>query len=409
MIFSRLISASLSPNAEKDDILLAFRVLFSPTRWITGGSRQMVEKWFAKYINNSNVLTFNSGRSALYMILRAFGIGREDEVILQAFTCVAVPNSVIWTGATPIYVDIDSTYNMDPSLIESKITQKTKAIIVQHTFGIPAKMNEIMALAKKHNLWVIEDCAHSLGATYKGKKLGTIGDAAIFSFGRDKIISSVFGGLGTIAKKHADAWTKLKELHGALSYPSGFWVVQQLIHPIAFGIILPWYRLTVGKVVLWLLQKIGILGFPVYSEEKQTHRPLIFTSKYPNGLATLLLLQLKKLDRYNAKRKARVAQYIQALQKKEGLDVLAFQEGAVYLRYPILVGTPAGLQTRAKRSGVLLGNWYHNVIDPTGVDFARVQYKKGSCPQAEAVAERIINLPTNISEQSARRVIKEIR
>ena len=120
-------------------------------------------------------------------------IGEGDEVLVQAFTCVAVPNSVLWAQATPVYADIDATLNIDPIDVEKKITNRTKAIIVQHTFGIPADMDALVALAKKHNILLIEDCAHSLGATYKGKKVGTFGDAAFFSFGRDKVVSSVFG------------------------------------------------------------------------------------------------------------------------------------------------------------------------------------------------------------------------
>ncbi len=409
MIFSRLVSASLSPNVQKDDVFLALRVLFSPTRWVTGNSRQMVEKWFAKFFNNSQVLTFNSGRSALFAILRAFGIGSGDEVIVQAFTCVAVPNSVVWCGATPVYVDIDKTFNIDPNKLERKITNATRAIIVQHTFGTPADMDQIMAIATKHKILVIEDCAHSLGATYKGRMVGSMGDAAAFSFGRDKIVSSVFGGLALIAKRHGSQWSRLKELHNAMPYPSGFWIVQQLVHPVAFALILPWYRMGVGKVFLFVLQKIGLLGFPVYAEEKNAHRPTVFPRKYPNALATLLLQQLKKLERYNKKRQAAANLYAEKLNKKDNFQLPVLVAGSVYLRYPILVSAPSPLLDKAKHHGILLGNWYHSIIDPTGVNFAKVSYTKGMCPVAEEAASRVINLPTNISEKEVLRVIKELR
>jgi len=407
MIFSRLVTASLSPNAQKDDVFLALQVLFSPTRWITGNSRVMVEKWFAKYFNNTQVLTFNSGRSALYVLLRAFGIGRGDEVIVQAFTCVAVPNSVIWTGAMPVYGDIDETFNLDPNVLEKKITKKTRAIIVQHTFGTPADMDGIMAIAHKHNVLVIEDCAHSLGAVYKGKKIGTLGDAAAFSFGRDKIISSVFGGLALVSKRHTSVWQRTKEAHATLPYPSGLWIFQQVIHPVAFACILPWYRLGIGKAMLFVLQKLGVLGFPVYAEEKSAHRPQIFPAKYPNALATLLLLQLKKLDRYNTQRRDIAALYQEKLGKKDMFQLPRAGEGSVHLRYPVLVSSPGRFLAKAKSHGVLLGNWYHNVVDPTGVAFAKVFYIKGSCPKAEEAATKVINLPTNISKKDALRVIKE--
>src|SRR5581483_4013141 len=113
----------------------------------------------------------------------------------QAFTCVAVPNSVLWTGAKAIYADIDETGNLDPKDLEKKITKKTKAVIIQHTFGIAANMDAIQKVLKGKKIILIEDCAHALGASYKGKKLGTFGEFAFFSFGRDKVISSVFGGM----------------------------------------------------------------------------------------------------------------------------------------------------------------------------------------------------------------------
>ncbi|MFH1859640.1 MAG: DegT/DnrJ/EryC1/StrS family aminotransferase [bacterium] len=110
------------------------------------------------------------------------GIGEGDEVLVEGFTCVVVPNAVIFAGAKPIYVAPDpKTYNMDINQIETKITPKTKAIIAQHTFGLPADMDLILDISRKHNLMVIEDCAPAMGATYKGKKVGTLGDAAFFS------------------------------------------------------------------------------------------------------------------------------------------------------------------------------------------------------------------------------------
>ena len=307
MISSRIISASLSPNAEKEDVLAALRILFQPARWISGSGRQAVETWFAKYFGNSQALTFNSGRSALYAILRAFGIGTGDEVLVQAFTCVAVPNSVLWTGAKPVYVDIDDTLNLDPAEAERKISKRTRALVVQHTFGTPADMEKLLAIARKHRLLVIEDCAHSLGAVHNGRKVGAFGDAACFSFGRDKAVSSVFGGLALVAVRHDAAWKRLKELHSRAPYPTGFWVLQQILHPIAFAVILPLYRLGVGKGLLFALQKLRLLGFPVYAEEKEGRRPSVFPGKYPNALAVLLVHQLKKLERFNAGRRARSA------------------------------------------------------------------------------------------------------
>lgn len=393
---SRIISASLSPNTEFDDVWLALRLLFTPWMWKRGSAIGKVETWFREYVHAGTAVTFNSGRSAQLAILKAFNIGQGSEVIIQAFTCVAVPNSIRWVGAKPIFADIDDSYNIDPIDLERKITPRTKAVIVQHTFGIPADMQAILPITRKHKLLLIEDCAHSLGATYKNKRIGTFGDAAFFSFGRDKVLSSVFGGLASIKDSHTVACEKLKIYHKKLNSPSFFWIFQQLFHPVAFSIILPLYRLGVGKAMLVILQRLRLLSFPVYPEEKVGRQPDDFPAKYPNALAVLLLTQLKKLERYNSRRRQTVRLYV-------GKDQV--EQGAIYLRYPMHVDNPDIVFERAKKMGILLGNWYHNVIDPSGVGMEIIKYTKGSCPNAEETAKHIINLPTMISEKEARRVI----
>lgn len=348
-----MITASLSPNTEFDDVFLAFKILCTPWKWKRGSAVAQVERRFGG-------VSFNSGRSALFAILKAFGVQAGDEVILQAFTCVAVPNSVQRAGATVVYADIDASYNLDPRDVERKITSKTKAIIVQHTFGIPAKIDEIIRIAKSHKIKVIEDFAHTMSLPVRG-------DAAFYSFGRDKALSSIFGGLAV--------GVDVKKYHKTLEYPSSFWIFQQLFHPIAFAIILPLYRVGLGKVILVLLQRLGLLSFPQIYEMK----------KYPNALAILLLNQLKKLPRYTK-------------QREEAVHLYGGQ--GPLLRFPMRVSDPTAVASRAKKKGILLGNWYHHVVDPTPVS-----YIPGSCPNAEEAAKHIINLPTRISTSDAKRVM----
>lgn len=403
------IAISLSPNTEIDDVWRALRVMFSPWQWREGRSIAEIESWFCRYLSVSQVVSFNSGRSALLAILTAFGIGVGDEVLLQAFTCVAVPNSIRWAGATPIYVDIDDSYNIDPTLLEKKITKQTKAIIIQHTFGIPAQMEEIIAIARKYKLLVIEDCAHALGAMYKGKKVGTLGDAAFFSFGRDKVISSVFGGAAMIQPNYKKQNENLTVYERQLPYPSLFWIGQQLFHPIAFSVILPFYRIGLGKVFLVLLQKFRLLSFPVYAEEKRGRRPNDFPKRYPNGLALLLVSQLEKLERYNTNRKLVAGFYRKELGDKATVRLPPHREGAICFRFPLQVDRSIELLKKARQRGILLGNWYHGVIDPKGTQYETVGYAWGSCPNAHEAAEHIVNLPTRISLSDTQRVIQFLK
>lgn len=402
----RPITISLSPNTEPDDVQLAAKIIVQPNIWKEGRTVADVEAWFRDYYSVSQAVSFNSGRSAMLGILVAFDIGEGDEVLVQSFTCVAVPNSVLWAGATPVYVDIDESFNMDVIDAERKITKKTKAIVVQHTFGIPAQMDKFIMLAKKQHLILIEDCAHALGATHKGKKLGSIGDAAFFSFGRDKVVSSVFGGMAIIHSKFKNQNAKLKEYQKKLSYPSTFWIFQQLLHPVAFFIILATYNFYIGKVFLVLLQKLRLLSFPVYPEEKKGKRPNNFPSKFPNALAGLAMHQLMKLERFNNQRRSVAEYYRTTLSSKKEFEVIEDQPGAIYLRYPLEIDDPSKKIYTAKKMNVYLGNWYHNVIDPTGVDFGAVKYTQGFCPKAEEASRRIINLPTRITLDQARNVVE---
>jgi len=190
------ISISLSPNTEKEDIWLAFKLIFQCWKWKKGESIEELEEAFKRYFGRKHALSFNSGRSAFLALLNSLGLEQEDEVLLQAFTCNAAVNPIIWAGLKPVYLDCnEATFNIDIEDLKRKITEKSKVVMVQHTFGLPAEMDEILRVCQENNLILVEDCAHSLGVAYQGRKVGTFGKAAFFSFSRDKVISSVYGGI----------------------------------------------------------------------------------------------------------------------------------------------------------------------------------------------------------------------
>ncbi len=402
-MINRPISIGLAPNLEFDDVILALRVVMQPWKWRDGNALGEIRKWFASRFATPHVFTFNSGRSAEFTILQALGIGPGDEVLLQAFTCVAVPNSVLWTGAKPVYVDIDEALNIDPVDIEEKITKKTKAIIVQHTFGIPGQMDKLVTLAKKHNLFLIEDCAHSLGATYKEKEVGSFGDAAFFSFGRDKVVSSVFGGVAIV--KNAAIAEKFSTSYQKLSYPPVWWICQQLLHPILFSLILPLYQSGIGKIILIIAQKLHLLSFPVYQEEKKGNKPSLFPTRLPNALGELVLHQLAKLERFNAHRQKCAAYFRKHLKNTQ--MVIPEVPGSIYLRFPIVNKNAEIILQEAKKQGIVLGNWYHEYIAPQGVDMKAVYFDPTTVPHAIAAAQHMVNLPTypTLSQMQVDKVI----
>ena len=154
------------------------------------------ENAFSGILHAPLAFTFWKGRTALFAILRALGIGPGDEVILPAFTCVVVPNAIRFTGATPVYADIaPNTYNIDPEDVCKKVTSKTCALIIQHSFGIPAELDSLLEVAKLYDLPVIEDCAHALGSRYRAQQVGTFGKAAFFSSQWSKPYTTGLGGI----------------------------------------------------------------------------------------------------------------------------------------------------------------------------------------------------------------------
>ena len=161
----------------------AFERVFENSWYIDGNEDKAFEKAFAEYCHSEYCVGVGNGLDALLLVLKAWGIGEGDEVIVPSNTYIATALAVTYVGAKPVFVEPDiRTYNIDPALIEEKITPKTKAIMPVHLYGQACDMDPILAIAKKHGLKVLEDCAQAHGATYKGKIIGSFGDAAGFSF-----------------------------------------------------------------------------------------------------------------------------------------------------------------------------------------------------------------------------------
>lgn len=394
--FRKVISVSLSPNVQKRDVFLALALLFQPWRWKKGAGIKKLEGEFAKILGAKEAISVDSGRSALLVILKAMGVGEGDEILVSGYTCSVVPNAVIFAGATSVYIDIEEeTFNMNIDLMEEAITSKTKVIIVQHTFGVSVEMERIMKIARKHNLQVVEDCAHALGSTYHDQQVGSFGDAAMFSFGRDKIISSVHGGMITTSNEELAG--KIRSIQNSLSLPSTRRIFQHLFHPIAFSIILPLYRLVVGKVILVALQKLKLISLVYEKGEKKGVCPKNHPARFPNVLSILALSQLKRLDMFNDHRKKLARLYFEKLKNNSDFQVQKFDENSVHLMYTVLSEKASEMRAKMKAHGVILGAWWGKGIVPNDVNLRSVKYDLGSCPVAEKMGMMALNLPTNVN------------
>ena len=194
------------------DIRAAFDRVLTRSWYIEGEEDKAFEEAFAKYCGADYAVGVGNGLDALMLALKALGIGEGDEVIVPSNTYIATALAVTYVGAMPVFVEpIIDTFNIDPSLIEIKITLKTKAIMPVHLYGQACDMDPIMAIAQKHNLYVIEDCAQAHGATYKGRKIGTFGDAAGFSFYPGKNLGAL-GDAGAVITKNKELADKVRAL-----------------------------------------------------------------------------------------------------------------------------------------------------------------------------------------------------
>lgn len=415
--------STLDPEQTKD----CLKFFLFPWRWgkyKNGESIKKAEELMKKYLSkesDTQCFSFYNGRTALYYALKAAGASYGDEVILQAYTCVSVPNSILALGAKPVYCDIDESLNLDPEDLRKKITKKTKAVIVQHTFGNPAQIDLIKKIcdngapSARDKIFIIEDCAHSLGAEYNDRPVGAFGDISIFSFGRDKVISSINGGMVCVNNK--DLIAKIEDDYKKLSFPSYALIMRNLSYPLLAAISLKWYnKFKIGKVLMYLGKKLKIIPLILSEKEKNNfclNENYLSSDTYryrmPNVLAYLFVKQFKNLSKSNEHRRKLASFYGEKLKDLHiNFPLVLPKSVPIYLRYAIFSEQALGIINKAKEKNIYLGDWYRNVIAPSDVNLKNVGYVKGMCQRAENFSSLSLNLPNHlgISLMDAERVLK---
>ena len=183
--------------------------------WAVGPQVENFERAISEYVGRKYSVVFNSGTSALHAVLFAHGVGAGDEVIVPSFTFIATANSPLFVGARPVFADIEEeTYGLDPEDVKEKISRKTKAIIPVHYGGCPCRIQELKEIAEDHDILLIEDAAEAFGASIKGRKVGSFGDSAMFSFCQNKVITTGEGGAIVTDSKEICEKLKLIRSHG---------------------------------------------------------------------------------------------------------------------------------------------------------------------------------------------------
>jgi len=345
----------------KDEVLDVVIEILESAHYILGPKVSEFEKKVAAYHNVAEAIGVASGTDALHLAVKALGIGEGDEVITTPFTFFATAESVLYTGARPVFADIDpETLNIDPVQIEAKITKKTKAIIPVHIFGHPADMDAIMAIARKHRLHVIEDCAQSFGADIRGKKTGSFGEAGCFSFYPSKNLGA-FGDGGMVTLHDAGLGDRIRVLrnHG--------------------------------------------------SRGAYKHESVGFNSRLDELQAGILLVKFRKIDAFNSRRRENAALYNACLSDRVLSPAERQGMTHVYHQYTIRSLKRDQIKSRLSDAGISSVVYYPVPLHlQEALGF--LGHKKGDFPVAEEAAEKVLSLPMypELEEKTIREIAEII-
>ncbi len=345
----------------KEEIKIALKEIIESGQFVLGPNVKSFENEAQSYHNVNSAVGLASGTDALHLSLKALDIKESDEVITTPFTFIATAESICYVGAKPVFVDVNkNTMNINVSKIEEKITSKTKAIIVVHLFGQPADMNEIMALATKYNLRVIEDSAQAFGAKYNGIKVGSIGDAGCFSFYPSKNLGA-YGDGGMMITNNPDICKKVQ-----------------------------------------LLRNHGTVG-------PYQHSFIGYNSRLDEIQAAILRIKLRNIDIYNQKRSSTAKIYSSILNGSVQCPVEMDDRTHVYHQYTIRTPLRDRISSALKESGISSVVYYPIPLHLQEA-FKYLGYSEGDLPESEAAANEVLSLPIypELEPETAKLIAKTI-
>ena len=379
--------------------------------YVTGG-RVRMHSHPTDEQTNKKILSFYNARSALFHALSCLGLKSDDEVVVSWYTCVSVSNAVLQTGAKIVYSDIESeTLGFDYEKLVEQITQNTKVILLQHTFGMQSRDYEkIIKLAKEKNIVTIEDCAHSLG---NGQDIKW--DFAIFSTGRDKVISSVTGGFLLVNNEKYVGCECIRTLQADLHMPSRLLSFQNLMYNIVGYKAYKLYDiLAIGKITIMLSRKLHLITEILTPTEKNCESKDFYLA-LPNSLAYLARKELQHIDEYIATRKKNAEQLWESVNNTVGCECIrTLQVTNNHFRIPILSSSEQESQklyNHCRQHKILLWkSWSGSLIAPIGTSLEKAWYLEWSCTIAEEMSKKILFLPNHIdmSEKDLERVVEVI-
>ena len=372
------------------------------------------ETEFAEYIGTGSGVMVPSARYGLYLLLDALGIGEGDEVVVPGLTYFAIPAMIALRGAKPVFADIGlSTHVLDPEAFKAAITDRTKAVIPTHLFGTPCDMDAICAIAAEHGVQVIEDCAQSTGATYKGRRTGSIGQHAYYTFGLTKNITTLSGAMVTSsdpqvaahiraaveAGGHTSKWKAMKEaLTGTAMFMATHpWLYWWTVHP----------AVVLGN---WMGKD------PIHERFGEAERTYEALPQYyvDQGRALAIqaavgLKQLERIDELNGARQRNGRALDAGLAEAEGLTVPTYPQGAdpIYMSFVVHHADRDGLMAALRNRGVDTTTGYMNDMS----DHPLFEAHRRPCPNSARAMAELLHIPVhpNLRASEVEHMIKSVR
>ena len=405
------------PNNTEEDVKLAKDILNGTVR--TKNARKNLERKFQDIFPKKDIFLFNKGREAMHFLFQSIPLQKDDEVILQGFTCIAVVAPILWSKAKPVFVDMKrETFNINLEKLKEVITPKTKVIVIQHTFGNLVNMEEVRKIVDEENnqrkeekkIFLLEDCAHLFDST--NKDLGKYSDAFFFSFAQDKAISSTQGALlvmnNSYKKLENNLVEKYEEVDEMLEkdalYNAKYITLWDRIKRYYFIVDIPFLKFSIGKLLLVIYRLFGLIKKQASSSSTEFEG----TYKLSDVQAKLLDQQLERVEEFNEHRRNISKIYTEGLKEGFKFNKEEIEGSSILLRYPVLLQNPEQVREELRKIKVISGRWYSTPVFPISTEnLHTVGYEKGSCTEAEFCCRNIINLPTNIevTEDIARNIV----
>lgn len=358
-----------------------------------GAAAERVERYFAGRFEGKDAVAFPSARAGLASALRALGVGPDDEVLVTGYTCSAVAVAVLSAGAKPVYVDIDPrSFAMAPDRAKACVTARTRAIVVQHTYGIPSDVRRLCALAQTCGLAVIEDAALALGSAIGDRALGTFGHASVFSFELSKTVTAGWGGI--VVTRSQELGGNLRAIREKGGRMKRIAAARRLFQVGASGLL---YRPEMYRFTKYFIAGMFRLRLfrPSASAAESAGRLAPDAFEAPADLHWRIVeRQLARLG-HTLQRAAEIARRYIAVLVAFGWSPFEIGEAVRLCRFPVLVKDPAQWISFFGAHGFEIGRWFDAPVSPWPQDPRLLKFVDGSCPNAALLSRHVINFPVH--------------